>query len=91
MTIVRPARDHRVVTPLLEPPDNVPDCWEQQNLVCALTHSGGGDVAGGGHWVAFRKIGDMWWNLDTQTNVIVHQNPFQQQHRHTVELLVFRE
>ena len=43
-------------THLEEPYDNQAGCWAGQQLVAVLGHSGGGDLQGGGHWVAYRKV-----------------------------------
>jgi hypothetical protein len=57
VTIIRALRGHGVDTPVEEPADNQAGCWAGQELVAVLGHTGGGDLQGGGHWVASRKVG----------------------------------
>ena len=78
------------MTPLEEPLDNLPE-WPQQDLVAVLAHSGGGSLGQGGHWVAFRRVQGVWWCLDSTVNNIMQVNPFDQQHRLKIELLMFKE
>ena len=70
---------------LQEPPDNVAGCWPQQSLVSVMCHQPN-------HWVTYRKVQGQWWCQDSATpDRIQRRNPFLQQHRHTIDLLAFKE
>lgn len=60
MTIIRIERPFLSTTHVEEPADNQAGCWAGQQLVAVLAHTGGGSLQGGGHWVAYRKVGG-WW------------------------------
>ena len=59
-------------------------------VAAVLTHSGGGDQGGDGHWVAYIQRGGVWWCVDTATNTIVQRNPFDWQNHHTIEVVFLK-
>ena len=89
--MVRLERPEEAEAVVKEPRDNVEGCWEEKELVCVLTHTGGGSEGEGGHCVPYRKVNDIWWCLDSQTNNIIVRNPFMYQPEITIELLIFKE
>ena len=85
MTLVKVERTAGSNTPLLEPQDNIVNCWPQQQLSAVLVHRPN-------HWVTYRKVARQWFCLDSlRPNTITRANPFTQQNNQTIELLVFKE
>jgi len=91
VTMIRLERPEERDAVVMEPRDDAEGCWEQKELVCVLTHTGGGSEGEGGHCVPYRKVNGIWWCLDSQTNRIIVRNPFKYQPDVTIELLIFKE
>ena len=86
--LIRLNRDFGTRTTVEEPTDN-DVAWPDMKVVGVLAHSGGmGELGGGGHWCAYIRRNQVWWCVDTQTDVIVNINPFTQQQDHTVDMIV---
>ena len=71
-----------VTTPVMELEDGDP-AYQGRRLVAVL-------VSKPNHWVTFVKLDNVWWNLDSVSNVAVAQNPFTcQSARHIIMQLWF--
>ena len=71
---------------LLEPLDDVPGCWDGQALFAVMAHQPN-------HWITYRKANNgQWFCLDSATpGRIQRRNPFNHQHSHTIDFIVFRQ
>ena len=65
----------KCLTPVLEP---VPSQrWNGQECRAVVAHCG--RTVAHGHWLAFLKVGHLWWRVDTSTPNPIIENPFRGQ------------
>lgn len=65
----------KCLTPVLEP--GPCQRWNAQECRAVVAHCGR-NVANG-HWIAFLKVGDNWWKMDTSKPAPILENPFRRQ------------
>ena len=87
----------KFTTPLKEPCNN-DKIWEGKKLVLVIGHQGSGELQSASHYISFVKIeSGTWWRIDTGTQTITEENPFQTQiastddFGFTINFLVFKD
>ena len=89
----------KLTTPLKEPCNN-DKIWEGKKLVMVIGHQGSGKLQSAlqSHYISFVKLeSGAWWRIDTGTQTITEENPFQTQITShddcgfTINFLVFKD
>ena len=87
----------KVIIPVTEPSDNEKN-WTGKRLVMVIGHQGSGELQSASHYISFVKVeSGAWWRIDTGTQTITEENPFQTQITShddcgfTINFLVFKD
>ena len=83
----------KVTTPLSEPHPVQHDQWEGKEVMAVMCHREHQDEEGvvRGHWVFHRKVGGIWYCLDSARSAPYQENPFLAQSQdQTIDVLLFK-
>ena len=87
----------RKVTKAIKEPGADNKNWPRKELVMVVAHQGSGMQDSASHYLSFTKAGNAWWKVDTGTQTITEENPFQTQmgspdeSGFTINLLLFKD